>query len=366
MSAPERFNRAFQILLFVLVLTVICLLVFYYIFPAVAVIYHKISSVVLPFALAALLAALIDPVVNFIQQRGKVGRTLAVLIALLACLGVASIVLFMLISSLIVELQELVASLPAQARSLGGLLAEWINRLQAFYFSGNLPSDVLNSLQNLVNTGIATLRELLTSIAQWLITFLGSLPELFVVVIITLVATFFFSRDKETILAGLRSFLPGVWAERVERTGVFLGKAIIGVLRAETVLISLQIIQTVIGLLILKVDYALTLAFVIGLADLLPIVGPGTIYIPWAVWEFIQGRYGLGIALLILYSFIIILRQLLQPKLVAVSLGLHPLTTLAALYAGLKLLGIAGLIIGPLTVLVIKAILRSSKETGGT
>jgi len=324
------------------------------------------SSVVLPFALAALLAALIDPVVNFIQYRGRVSRSLAVLATLLLCLGLAGILLFVLVSSLVVELQALVASLPAQARSLGGVLAEWFNRLQAFYFSPNWPTDVPNYLQNFIDTGIATLREWLTYLAQGLITFLGSLPELFILIIIVLVATFFFSRDKELILVALRGALPPVWAERVERTGVFLGKAIIGLLRAETVLISLQILQTVIGLLILKVDYALTLAFVIGLADLLPIVGPGTIYIPWAVWEFIQGRYGLGIALLVLYSFIIILRQILQPKLVAVSLGLHPLTTLAALYAGLKLLGIAGLIIGPLTVLVVKAVIYSSRQTGGT
>lgn len=362
MIPQDRFTRVFQVLLLVLMVIIICFLLFYYIFPAVAVIINKIVPVMLPFALAALLAALIDPVVNFLQERGRLSRTVAVLAAILVVLGLTSIALFFLISNLILELEVLVASLPAQARALGPVLQSLLARVQAFYFSGNLPPDIWNSIQNLLNTGIASLRGLLTFIVQWLIAFLSSLPELFILVIITLVATFFFSRDKEVILTTLRRSLPRIWAERVERTGAFLGKAIIGVLRAETVLISLQITQTVIGLLILQVDYALTLAFLIGLADILPIVGPGTIYIPWVIWEFIRGRYGLGIALLVLYSFIILLRQLLQPKLVAINLGLHPLTTLIALYAGLKLLGIAGLIVGPLTVVVIKAFLAAGKR----
>lgn len=359
MTTQDRITRVFQVLLLILVIAIICFLLFYYIFPAIAAIISKIVPVALPFALAALLAALIDPAVNFIQQRARLSRTVAVLAALLFFLGLASVGLFLLISNLILELQGLVTSLPAQARNLGPLLQSLVARVQAFYFSGYLPPDVWNSVQNLLNTGVATLRELLTAVMQWLIAFLSSLPEIFILVIITLVATFFFSRDKEVILATVRRFLPRVWAERAERTVSFLGKAIIGVLRAETVLISLQIIQTVIGLLILRVDYALTLAFLIGLADVLPIVGPGTIYIPWAIWEFFQGRYGMGIALVVLYSFIILLRQLLQPKLVAVNLGLHPLTTLIALYAGLKLLGIAGLIVGPLTVAVGKGFMAA-------
>lgn len=352
---PERLSRAFQGLLFLLTACLVVFLLLYYIIPAIVRIINSLIPVILPFVTAALLAALMDPIVNFMQEHARLSRTAAVLLTMFFFLGLSSLGLFYLISNLIIELERLAATLPAQARGLGALLQEIFNRLQAFYFSGALPPDILSSLQNLLNTATVGLKGILTSLIQWLISFLSSLPELFIVVIITLVATFFLSRDKEAIIATLRRFLPLSWAKNLETVGSSVGRAIIGVLRAEVLLISLQIIQTVIGLLILKVDYALTLAFLIGLADILPIVGPGTIYIPWAVWEFIQGKYGLGAALLVLYSFIILLRQILQPKLVAVNLGLHPLTALIALYAGLKLLGIAGLIIGPLTVVVFKA-----------
>lgn len=356
-----RFQQTFQSLLLALMGAILFLLLFYYIFPAVREIIKALVPVVLPFALAGLLAAIIDPVVNFIEKRGKIGRGWAVIATLLLVLAIFSIALFYLIANLIIELESLVMTLPAQARSLGAILQDYFYRLQSFYFGGNLPPDILSTLQALLNNGVNVLKNVLTQTAQGLVILVSSLPEFFIFVIITLVATYFCSRDKELILKTLLRVMPAGWRERTSRVCNSLGRAIIGYLRAEILLISLQMTQSVLGLLILKVDYALTLAFLIGVADFLPIVGPGTVFIPWIIIEFILGHYGLGLALLILYAFIIILRQVLQPKLVAVNLGLHPLTTLIALYAGLKLLGVVGLALGPLTIVVLKAFFRSEQ-----
>ncbi|MBE3571654.1 MAG: sporulation integral membrane protein YtvI [Moorella humiferrea] len=355
----DRFKQTFKTLLLALMASLLFLLLFYYILPAAGAIVKALVPVVLPFALAALLAAIIDPVVDFIETRLKIGRGWAVIFTLLSVLAVISVAIFYLAANLIVELESLAMNLPAQARELSFILRDYLLRLQNFYFTGNLPVEVLNTLQSLLDNGVNWLKNLLGLAAQWLLTFISSLPELFISFIITLVATYFFSRDKEFILHALLSVVQPAWRERMGAVFSSLGKAIIGYLRAEILLVSLQMTQSIIGLLILNVDYALTLAFLIGLADLLPIVGPGTVFIPWIVVEFILGHYGMGLALLILYAFIIILRQVLQPKLVAVSLGLYPLTTLIALYAGLKLLGVAGLVVGPLTLVVLKAFYRS-------
>ncbi|BCV21123.1 sporulation integral membrane protein YtvI [Moorella sp. Hama-1] len=356
-----RFQQTFQSLLLALMGAILFLLLFYYIFPAVREIIKALVPVVLPFALAGLLAAIIDPVVNFIEKRGKIGRGWAVIATLLLVLAIFSIALFYLIANLIIELESLVMTLPAQARSLGAIMQDYFYRLQSFYFGGNLPPDIFSTLQALLNNGVNVLKNVLTQTAQGLVILVSSLPEFFIFVIITLVATYFCSRDKELILKTLLRVMPAGWRERTSRVCNSLGRAIIGYLRAEILLISLQMTQSVLGLLILKVDYALTLAFLIGVADFLPIVGPGTVFIPWIIIEFILGHYGLGLALLILYAFIIILRQVLQPKLVAVNLGLYPLTTLIALYAGLKLLGVVGLALGPLTIVVLKAFFRSEQ-----
>lgn len=356
-----RFKPRFETLAVALMATLLFLLFFYYVFPAAGRLIRTLVPIALPFLMAALVAAVIDPIVNLCEIKLKMGRGWAVFITLLLFLAVLGVAIFYLVASLIIELQILALSLPAQAQHFGNILQGYFYSLQNFYFAGNLPPDVLRSIQMLFDNTLDAAKNFLTLIVQGMLVFLGSLPEFFISLIIALMATYFFSRDKEIIFRNLLLVTPIPWRERISQVFGSLGRAVIRYLRAEILLISLQMTQSIIGLLILRVDYALTLAVLIGLADLLPVVGPGTVFIPWIIIEFILGNYGLGFALLILYSFIIILRQVLQPKLVAASLGLYPLTTLIALYAGLRLFGVWGLILGPLSLVVLKAIFRTGQ-----
>ncbi len=354
------FKHCLEILAVALIAILLFLLFFYYLLPAAGKIIRVLAPIMLPFLLAALLAAIIDPLVNFSQKKLKINRGGAVFITLVFLLAVLGAAIFYLVTSLVIELHILALSLPAKTQHLGNILQNYFQSLQNFYF-GYLPPDILINLQSLLDNALDTAKDILTFVVQGVLKFLGSLPEFFILLIIALMATYFFSRDKEIISHTLLSAMPVSWRERVSEVFSTLGRAIIRYLRAEVLLISLQMFQSIIGLLILRVDYALTLAVLIGIADLLPVVGPGTVFIPWVIIEFIMGNYGLGFALLILYAFIIVLRQILQPKLVAASLGLYPLATLIALYAGLKLFGIWGLIIGPLSLVVLKAIFRTGQ-----
>ncbi|MDW7676016.1 MAG: AI-2E family transporter, partial [Bacillota bacterium] len=86
-----------------------------------------------------------------------------------------------------------------------------------------------------------------------------------------------------------------------------------------------------------------------------PIIGPGLVFIPWALILLLLGNTGFALALLFLYGMIILVRSLLEPKVVADNIGLHPLTTLISIYVGLKALGVLGIILGPIIVIIIKA-----------
>lgn len=129
-------------------------------------------------------------------------------------------------------------------------------------------------------------------------------------------------------------------------------------------MVSLQTVQCIAGLLLLKVKYAVIFAFLIGLSDFVPIIGPGSVFLPWIIAEFIIGNFLMEIALLALYTSVITLRQMLQPKLLAANLGLYPLTTLMALYIGFKLLGVPGLVLGPLSVVAFKAVSKAKSSAG--
>ena len=116
------------------------------------------------------------------------------------------------------------------------------------------------------------------------------------------------------------------------------------------------------GFLILRIEYVFLLALVVALLDILPILGVGTVLLPYAVISFLGGNTPLGVGLLILYAVITVIRQTVEPHLVGKSLGLHPILMLFALYAGIRLFGIIGILAGPLLVLLLKALLQKEQE----
>lgn len=106
------------------------------------------------------------------------------------------------------------------------------------------------------------------------------------------------------------------------------------------------------------------MALLIAFADALPIVGSGTVLIPWAIICGMEGDINLAIALIVLYIIITIVRQLLEPKIVSNQIGIHPIFTLIAMYTGYKVMGITGLLIGPIVLIILKPIFETLINKG--
>ena len=104
--------------------------------------------------------------------------------------------------------------------------------------------------------------------------------------------------------------------------------------------------------------YIFTIGILVGILDILPILGPGTLFIPWIIWEIISGDTGFAVSLLVLYVIISVVRQFLEPKIIGDNIGLHPLATLISLYVGLQLGGIVGMIAGPVLLVIFIACYR--------
>ena len=114
----------------------------------------------------------------------------------------------------------------------------------------------------------------------------------------------------------------------------------------------------------MKIEYPFLMALFIGFIDALPILGAGTVFIPWIIIEFLNTNNSLASCLLGLYILIIVLRQILEPKLVSNKIGIHPIFTLIAMYTGFKLIGILGMLIGPVVLVILKNIFANSIDTG--
>jgi predicted PurR-regulated permease PerM len=107
--------------------------------------------------------------------------------------------------------------------------------------------------------------------------------------------------------------------------------------------------------LILKVDHAVLISFLIALVDLLPVLGLGIVFIPWSIISIIGGDVWFGIALIVAYVVLTFVRNLIEPKLIGKQVGIHPFVALLALYLGLKLFGIIGVFVLPLSVILLKS-----------
>ena len=113
-----------------------------------------------------------------------------------------------------------------------------------------------------------------------------------------------------------------------------------------------------------NIEFPLIAAIVTGIVDALPILGSGTILIPWAIFSAINGDLSLAIALIVLYVIVIVVRQLLEPKIVSNQIGVHPIFTLIAMYTGFKFTGFVGLIIGPVIMIILSNIFAKLLEGG--
>ncbi|MEC2237546.1 sporulation integral membrane protein YtvI, partial [Bacillus subtilis] len=138
-----------------------------------------------------------------------------------------------------------------------------------------------------------------------------------------------------------------------------LKKAMTGFIKAQAVLVFITMVIVFIGLSLLKVEHAATIAFLIGLVDLLPYLGAGSVFVPWILYLSITGQLPQAIGIGILYLVVLIQRQLTEPKILSKSIGIDPLATLIALFAGFKLFGFLGLIAGPAVLVIIQAFITT-------
>ena len=193
----------------------------------------------------------------------------------------------------------------------------------------------------------------LPSLVTWI-------PNAATVIVFSLLATFFISKDWDQLTALSSRFMPEKAKTSGKKVYVDLKKALLGFIKAQLTLISITLIIVLIGLLILRVEYAITIALITGIVDLLPYLGTGAVFVPWIIYEAVTGNIAQAVGLSILYTVVVVQRQVMEPKILSSNIGLNPLATLVALFVGFKLIGLLGLIIGPVTLVLITTLHKAN------
>lgn len=172
-------------------------------------------------------------------------------------------------------------------------------------------------------------------------------------------ATYFICVDKLYMLDQVEHHFPKMWVKRMTYHLKELISSLGDYLKAQAILIFISFLIVLIGLYFLKwiglnVEFPFLVAIGIGFVDALPILGSGTVIVPWAVIEAINGDISLAIGLMIILGIIALTRQFLEPKIVSKQIGIHPIFTLIAMYTGFKLIGVIGLLAGPIALIIVK------------
>lgn len=319
-----------------------------------------VAPVLAPFIVAIFLAFLIEPLVRIMKEQLRMPRALAVALSMFIVFGGLAIALSLVIARLILEMVHLTAFLPDYINNIKTVIASLQNRAEAYYF--NLPQDVISFInERIAGTGYnldSVLRKVQVVAGKFLnfiLQLVASVPTWVIFVIITGIATYFMSKDKRVIIDYWLKALPKPWGRKTLEITREIFQAIISYVRAQSILIFITFLQSLIGLYIIGAPYALIVALAVGLADIIPILGPSSIFLPWIVWEFVSGDTVFAIKLTVLYAIVIVVRQVLETKIVSKTMGLHPLATLMSMFVGLKLLGALGVVAGPLFIITIKA-----------
>ena len=324
---------------------------------------QRLLPILLPFLLAALASMIIRPMAAWISSRFRIPpRLCAVTLWLLLLVGI-SFVAGWVVNRLLLEAGSLLSRLLEEYGSFEGAVDAWILRLEEVLGGfGLLPEGDGRFRDRIWDLLSRLLPGLLSSLAAWLSGFAGhliaSLPSFFFSTVVTVIAGFYFCLDWEGITASMTKRLPPSLCERSRRWRSQLQRVSWRYLKAYLILLLITLALLFVGFLMLDVREAFLLASITALVDLLPVLGIGTVLLPWAGVVLLQGEYRLGVGLLVLYGVALLLRQIIEPRLVGKSLGLHPLFTVLVTYAGWKLLGVTGMIAAPFLALLIKGLFR--------
>ncbi|MCZ0756624.1 sporulation integral membrane protein YtvI [Anoxybacillus sp. J5B_2022] len=310
----------------------------------------------LPLVLAFITAFLLEPFVQKLQT-DRLKRIHAVTIVfslfLLAIGGLSYFIVAILVEQTIMFSQKMPSLLSEMTAVVNHLIRKWQS------YSSSIPHEIIVSLENSVETLKNMLLSFATNLTQSMIRYVAMIPEFLIHFLVYLVALFLISLDWPRLKKSLEKHLSERTKQRLTIIMTQLSRAGIGFIKAQFLLSVITFLLALGGLLMLRVDYPLLFSFLIVIVDILPILGTGSVLVPWGILNIANGHGATGIGLIVLFVVITVIRRTIEPKIFSSNLGISPLAALVSVYLGFRLLGFIGLFVGPALVIVIEAMVKA-------
>lgn len=311
-------------------------------------------SLMMPFVLALVMAWLFNPSIRFLQKKFGIRRGPLSLVFLLLTFALAGGVLAGFVYTLVSQASSFLQNWqPLWSDALGAVdsVTQWLED-----WLRPLPQGVYDQLVGLLDQLVKWLSDVVPNILSGLAgragSFAMSIPSWVVGLVIFLMATYFISADYPHLRFVATDKMPAefrAFCSQVKRVAM---DAFGGYVKAELIVSCFTALILLAGFLILREPYALLLALLLGILDFIPIVGSGTVMVPWCVVDVVLGDYGHALGLAVIWGVIVLFRRVAEPKVVGNQTGLSPIASLVCIYVGMRLAGVAGMILGPILCLV--------------
>lgn len=313
----------------------------------------------MPFIIAFLFALLLEPLIQRSMTKLKIKRLVAANLVYFLFLGLIGILSYAIIVKIVTEIFDLVRNIQINIPQI----QNWVLYiyLQTQDFISLLPPEIAVQINNAYTNFINQLSNLnlITAVGSTAYNIGKAIPNFFFSTLLFLISLYLISFNLINIQDKFFSYFKPGSKVKVSKVLKDLKFATIGFIQAQIILSSITLLVSLTGLIILHVKYASAIALVIVIVDILPILGTGSVIIPWAIFSFVSGKAFLAVGLVILYIVITIIRRIVEPKILGDRIGLGALSTLISIWVGFKALGIIGIFIGPLILILAKALVKA-------
>ena len=327
----------------------------------------KLAVFYMPFLIAFIISLMMEPAIKKIMEKLNFSRKLSSIIMFIIVFGIILGLLIWGISTIVSEASNFLSKFNEYYEKISNQIQRLVKSIDLEKF--NISNEISQVIQNAIDVLLQRISIYMQRLLTGIIKFVTSLPSIAIYFAVTILALYFICTDKIYMIDELEHHLPEKWVKEMAIHLKQITKTLGGYLKAQVILIVISFTISLVGLYLmhfvgLDVGFPLLIALGIGFVDALPILGSGTVMIPWAIIAGLNGDLTLGISIMVLLIIMSVTRQFIEPKIVSGNIGIHPIFTIIAMYTGFKIIGVLGMFIGPILLIIFKNIFSDFIDNG--
>ncbi len=306
----------------------------------------------LPFLIGLVLSVIVQRPAKFLSKKMRIKKSILSVFFVILLYLLTIFLLSWLGVFIYNKASNLISMAPAYLSDLKNVFGNVNNVFSDFMI--DLPDEIAAAIQNLPDTLVTKLTDFVTGFLSSSVTVIAkNAPGLLITIIVTVVASCYIAKDYDVVMSFVHKHMTSRANVIISDIKKIFLESIFKFGKSYLLLMAITFAELSVGFVIIGVKKPISIAAIVALVDVLPVLGTGTVVIPWAIVSLISGNVWKAVGLAVIYLVVMIVRNFLEPKVIGDQMGIHPLITLLAIFVGLRLFGIIGMFLLPIAIIII-------------